>query len=390
MSKNNEYEFECSAQLDGQVYVVSLTGHIRRDNDNAAAVVAALLDKKPKAAKLKVRLHDFYGGDIPEGLKIHADLVARGVEMEVDGVVASMGTVIMCAGKHVTATQRMRGMMHRASGKVRGNADELVEVAAELRGLEQQLVTILAERTGLNDVDARAKFMAEGTDSWYSAAELKRMGLVHRIVPTTVRAVPDEELPSLKSPAAMLARFAACLDDDKKPETGKTKAMSMKKELNAALGLDESAEESVAVSKAAAIVKENSELKAAAKARDEADAKRELEAAYAGIDAGVANGQLTKAQADTLKEDAKAAPALVAKTVATMIAGMPAHRSLSAQLTGSEGARGSKSLEAVYDKRQGEGWDMLRWSKEDPEGLAKLRDEQKELYADLRKTLKRN
>lgn len=383
MEKERQYEFTCSAaQADG-AYTVLLTGYIKRDNTNAAHAVAALLDKKPANAALKVRLVDFYGGDVPEGLKIHADLKARKVDMEADGVVASMGTVILTAGDTVTGTKRLRAMMHRPIAELKGNADDLVEVATELKGYEDGLVNILAERTGLSATDARAKFMP-GEDAWFTAKQLKDMHLVHDIVDTHVRTVAMGELAKLKTPAQLLARFAACYDGST-PEPGKTKAMN--KEITAALGLEEGANEVAVKASIDAVLSENKELKAAAKQRDEDEVTRQLEEANSSIEAALKADRITKAQADTLKEDAKSAPGVVAKTVATLTAGMPAHRSLTGALGDRAASGKGKSIEAAYEKREEDNWDFKKWSQDDPKGLAELRDNHKELYAELRKTL---
>lgn len=384
MEKERKYEFECSAALEGAEYTVQLTGYIRKNNHNAAKAVAELLDKKPAQAVLKVRLQDFYGGDIEEGLAIYDDLKARGVQIEGDGLVASMGTVILCAGSPVRVTKRLKAMMHRASGKVEGTADELAEVAVELRGLEQQLVDILAERTGLTAEVTRSTFLVEGVDTWFTAEQLRSLKLVDEVVPTDVRTVPMRELPKLKTAEVALERFAACYDHEQKPGPGKPKAMN--KEITAALGLADGADESAVKTKVDAVMKENADLKAAAHARDEADKAKDLEAATTSIEAALKADRITKAQADILKEDAKTAPGVVAKTIATLTAGMPAHRSLIGALAGG-GSKAVKSLEATLEKRTEEGWDFTRWSKEDPKGLERLRADHGELYAELRKTL---
>ncbi|MBS1945281.1 MAG: ATP-dependent Clp protease proteolytic subunit [Bacteroidetes bacterium] len=383
MTGEKDYRFECSAQAEGTSYTVQLSGYIKRNNKNAAASVRAMLDKAPAGAKVTVRLKDFFGGDIQEGLAIHKDLQARAVAMEADGLVASMGTVIMCAGSPVRATRRMKGMMHRASAEMKGTADDLVAVAAELKALEGQLVTILAERSGLTDESARAKFMAEGRDTWFTAEQLQELGLVDEVVASEVRTVPVRELPKLKTPEAALARFAACYEEQT-PDTGKPKAMN--KKITAALGLADGAEDSAVEARIEAVLAENATLKAEAEAVAKATAARELTAAVGAIDAALAADRITKAQADALKEDAKQAPAMVAKMLGTLVAGLPAHRSLSASL-GTPGPGKNRSLEAVYAKRVEKGWDFVRWSKEASADLVKLKAEHPELYTQLRETL---
>lgn len=383
MSREKDYRFECSAQVEGSSYTVQLSGYIKRNNKNAAASVQAMLDKAPAGADVTVRLKDFFGGDIEEGLAIHKDLQARAVAIEADGLVASMGTVIMCAGSPVRATRRMKGMMHRASAEMKGTADDLVAVAEELKTLEGELVAILAERSGLDEEATRAKFMAEGRDTWFTAEQLHELGLVDEVVASEVRTVPLRELPRLKTPEAALARFAACYEDQT-PDTGKPKAMN--KKITAALGLAEGAEESAVEARIEAVLAENATLKAEAEAVAKATAERELTAAVGAIDAALAADRITKAQADALKEDAKTAPAMVAKMLGTLVAGMPAHRSLSAEL-GKPGTGKKRSLEAVYAKREEEGWDFVRWSKEASADLARLKAEHEDLYNELRETL---
>lgn len=77
---------------------------------------------------------------------------------------------------------------------------------------------------------------------------------------------------------------------------------------------------------------------------------------------------------------------MVAKMLGTLVAGLPAHRSLSASL-GTPGPGKNRSLEAVYAKRVEKGWDFVRWSKEASADLVKLKAEHPELYTQLRETL---
>lgn len=403
MADERKYGFRCSAKADGKRYRLLMTGYIERDNKNAGAEVLAAMERMPAGSALEVHLRDFYGGDVNEGLTIYHAVKDAGADIHIDGVVASMGTVIACGGKKVTATKRSKGMTHQPRGGDFATAAELREIAAHLDEAENELGEILAERTGLPLAEAKAAFMPQGKDVWFTADQMKAKGLVDEVVAgDSTRTLALVDVRKLRDAEDILGRFAALyepLTPDPSPSFGSAqdkerggnanngpmgaKQQAMKKEITAKLDLAEGADE-------AAVEQAIDKLKARAEALEKQvreQAKAEDDAAEAEatglIEAALKEDRIGKPQAEALKAEAKKAPKMALSVVKHTLGAMPAHKPLSGSLN--QQKPGAKSLAELVHARAD--WSYARWAKEDSKALGRLRDEAPELFKQVRETL---
>lgn len=377
------HQFRCEAKAVGDAFQLTLSGFIDRDNTNAGANVVAALEGMPEGAALDVRLRDFYGGDVNEGLTIYHALKELAPAMHVDGVVASMGTVIMCAGGHVTATKRSKVMMHRPVGGTWGTADELETVTANLRGLEQEITEILADRTGMEPEAAAAEFMPPGRDRWYTAAQLKEVGLVDEVLGGNGRTVAMADARKLKMPEEILDRFAAVLGSGP-DEPDHNNQDRMNEELVAKLGLAKGADDASVlkavdelVAKAEAATKELGAMKAEETKAAEAEAIGLIEAA-------LKSDRIAKPQAEAMKAEVAKAPKLALGLVRQTLAAMPAHTPLGGRLN-TGGATAKQGLAELVQARAD--WSYMRWAKEDSRNLARIQAEMPDAFAQIREQL---
>lgn len=126
--------------------------------------------------KILVRLNS-PGGDVFDGLAIFNALVAHPAEVQVhiDGLAASMASVIMLAGDTVTAAESAFVMIHNPWSIVIGDAAEMRQMADLLDKVGGQIVSLYAGNTG-KDIAAIADWMS--AETWFTAAEAKSAGFV--------------------------------------------------------------------------------------------------------------------------------------------------------------------------------------------------------------------
>ena len=98
----------------------------------------------------------------------------------VDGLAASMGSVIALGGKKCFMSKMARMMTHRASGLSAGGSDSMRQTADLLDSLGETVATIYASKTGLTSADAKKKFLGLD-DKWMTAEEALAEKLVDGI-----------------------------------------------------------------------------------------------------------------------------------------------------------------------------------------------------------------
>jgi ATP-dependent Clp endopeptidase proteolytic subunit ClpP len=124
------------------------------------------------------------GGSVFEGNRIYnalRSMSARGVEITttVNGLAASMGSVILMAGDKRNMTKGSRVMIHEASTIAWGDARALRKNAELLEGISSEIAGIYAERTGGDPKSIRQLMLAE---TWMTAEDAKANGFIHSII----------------------------------------------------------------------------------------------------------------------------------------------------------------------------------------------------------------
>ncbi len=129
--------------------LILFTGEIDLDGARDASrslEYMALRNNKP----IKIILNSV-GGEVYAGLLLYntiKDVVDRGIDViiEVRGLCASMGTVVLQAGSKRLAAKRSRFLLHEISDWTFGKVTELQEGAKEAKIVNQMMAEILAER----------------------------------------------------------------------------------------------------------------------------------------------------------------------------------------------------------------------------------------------------
>lgn len=121
------------------------------------------------------------GGDVFDGLAIFNALAAHkgGVETVVDGLAASMASVIALAGP-MTMQDSSMFMIHNAWTFMAGNRHDLTKQAGVLGKIDGQIAAIYGAKTGLSAEEIAAAMDAE---TWLTAAEAKTAGYADTVLP---------------------------------------------------------------------------------------------------------------------------------------------------------------------------------------------------------------
>ena len=120
------------------------------------------------------------GGSVWQGMAIYNGLKNHSakINVHIDGLAASMATVVAMAGDTINMAQNAMFMIHEPRAHVSGTAEDLLSQASLLEKLTTQAVGIYSSRTKIAEPDLRAAMSAE---TWYTADEAKVAGFVTSI-----------------------------------------------------------------------------------------------------------------------------------------------------------------------------------------------------------------
>lgn len=128
------------------------------------------------------------GGSVFDGSAIYSQLIRHTAHktVYVEGLAASIASMIAMAGDEVVMPENALMMIHRASGGVWGDANDMRKMADTLEKVESGIVSAYVAKTG-READELNALMAEET--WMTAQEAVDLGFADRIAaPVTITA----------------------------------------------------------------------------------------------------------------------------------------------------------------------------------------------------------
>lgn len=125
------------------------------------------------------------GGEVFEGIAIYNCLRAHPATITtyVDGIAASIASVIAMAGNRIIMGPHSQMMIHEGSGLCIGDADEMRKMADLLDFQSDNIAGVYAARAGGTVEDWRARMR---TETWYTAETAVTAGLADEVAETVM------------------------------------------------------------------------------------------------------------------------------------------------------------------------------------------------------------
>lgn len=167
---------------------------------SALGFVRELQEHKGKTINLHI---DSPGGSVYQGLGIYNALRHHDapVHVVVDGIAASIASVIAMAGDTVTMNPHTRMMIHRPWSGVIGDEDDMAKESDVLHKIGEDIAGIYRDRG-----DSRINWMARMKDeTWFSAEEAVAVGLADQVDDTARSAQNSFDLSRFRNVPADLA-----------------------------------------------------------------------------------------------------------------------------------------------------------------------------------------
>jgi ATP-dependent protease ClpP protease subunit len=171
MPKKSWYSITAAANTsEADIYLYDYIGYWDMTAKDFARDLKALGDVS------KINLHiNCPGGDVFDGTAIYNLLKDHKAEVEtwIEGIAASMGSVIALAGDTVHIAENAYYMVHNPSAGVRGDERALEKTKSLLAKVKTTMIGLYASRTGMSDEDV-SQVMDDET--WYTGAEAVAAG----------------------------------------------------------------------------------------------------------------------------------------------------------------------------------------------------------------------
>ena len=173
-------------------------------------------------AELTVRINS-PGGSVFDGVAIYNALKRHDARVTVwiDGIAASIASMIAMAGDEVVMPENAMLMLHDPSGLVMGTAADMRGMAEALDKMKAGMVAAYRDKSGRDDAEIEALMAAE---TWLSAQEAVELGLADR-VEEPVRMAAHFDLSRFRNTPPQLAAILATADpqEDEMSDPNKTR-----------------------------------------------------------------------------------------------------------------------------------------------------------------------
>lgn len=148
---------------------------------SSTQVASELLEAEMLYKKIDIRINS-KGGDVYAGIAMFNAIrnSKADITIYIDGVAASMASVIATCGKRVIMNRYSRLMIHNIQGGCFGNKDELRSCVDELVRLEDLLAEMYSAKTGLSKEQIKNNYF-DGKDHWLTAEEALDIGFIDEI-----------------------------------------------------------------------------------------------------------------------------------------------------------------------------------------------------------------
>lgn len=143
----------------------------------AESFIGALNDLEAREITLRINSP---GGNVFDGTAIYNALLRHQakIHVKIDGLAASMASVIALSGDTVEMAENAFFMIHNPWSLVIGDAEDMRKEADVLDKLAQQAVNIYAKNSEMSDSEVQSAMHEE---TWYTAEEAMEVGFIQSI-----------------------------------------------------------------------------------------------------------------------------------------------------------------------------------------------------------------
>lgn len=210
MSVASPYIIRASADRSAELLIYSDIGESWWGDSVAAAdfvrEIAAL-----QVDTISLRINS-YGGSVSDGIAIYNAIKRHPAKVTttIDGIAASIASLIAMAGDTVQMAENATLMIHAPWTYADGNSADLRRVADMLDTWAQAMATSYAAKTG-KPTDEILALLTDGVDHWYTAAQAVADGFVDEVTAALPIAASARfsGLQRYSPPADIAARFVA-------------------------------------------------------------------------------------------------------------------------------------------------------------------------------------
>lgn len=289
------------AGKDGTACIL-LYGNIGNYDDiRSGDIVRELLEIEASYDKIDIRINSM-GGEVYAGIAIFNAIRSSkaDITLYIDGIAASIASVIAASGKPVYMSRFARLMIHSVSGGCWGNKEDMRRCIDEIESLEETLSEIYAERSGKTKEEIKTSLF-DGKEHWFTAEEALAAGLVNGVYDT-------EPVPADSTPQQVYEIYQNRLNPDKMLIDELKKRPSFANCAGDDEVLTQVGHLETEAGRVAGLVTENTNLKNELKAyKDKEEAAAET-ARIALVDAAVKDGRIKEPQREIYLNLLKADP----------------------------------------------------------------------------------
>lgn len=171
----------------------------------------------PANHKIRLSIHSpggevFDGNAIANALKRHPG----GYEVQIEGLAASMATVISLGGKPVKMSANGFYMIHNPWGMAMGDAGSMREQAVLLDKIQTGIVNAYSERSGASGEQVQAWMDAE---TWFTADEALAAGFIDEITDSVKMAACANGMSKFRNAPKNLTNIETDMEDIQELET---------------------------------------------------------------------------------------------------------------------------------------------------------------------------
>lgn len=180
------FRIEAKSDKKAEIYIYGAIGASFWEDSISAKQFSDELKKLPASVKeIDLRLNSG-GGDVFEGYAIYNQLKQHPakVTVYVDGLAASIASVIALAGDKIIMGEGAQFMVHKSWTMAMGNSFDMEKVVERLESIDEQLISLYTKKTKKPRSEIRD--MVEN-ETWLNAEEAVEKGFADEVVASDIR-----------------------------------------------------------------------------------------------------------------------------------------------------------------------------------------------------------